>query len=94
MTTKGTVSIPMFTLLFRKVLYVAELDDFVEKARDAAEECLEDLQDLIPSAKILAINVDAFRPGPGIEVSFEPWIPREKQQHLLSALQKKGYRSR
>lgn len=94
MSSKGTVTIPMFTLQFRKVLYVAELDDFVEKARAAAQEFLEDVQELVPDAKLLAITVDAYRPGPGIEVSIEPRIPRVKQQDLLREFQRKGYRVR
>lgn len=94
MSSKGTVTIPMFTISFRKVLYVAELDDFVEKARAAAQELLDDLQGILPNAELLEINVDAFRPGPGIEVRVGPDVPRDKQWDVLRALQKKGYRIR
>jgi len=94
MSSKGTVSIPMFTLHLRKVLYVAELDVFAEKAREAAQQCLEDLQEVVPDAELLEISVDAYRPGPGIDVAYEPRIPREKQQEVLRAMQRKGYRIR
>ena len=94
MSSKGTVSIPMFSLHLRKVLYVKDMDKFAEEAREVAQQGLDDLREILPDAELLEISVEAFRPGPGIDVVYEPRIPREKQQDVLRAMQRKGYRIR
>lgn len=91
MSSKGTVSIPYRQLHYRKLLGVAELDQFMKYAKEAAKDFFVDLQELVPRAEILAVNVDSYRGGPGVDVVCHIDLPREQHFALLKALQSKGY---